>query len=44
MLGSSPNRPTPNYSYIVHSPKGANLVTPELNYITNIILELKAEL
>jgi len=44
MLESSPTYPGPNYFYIVHSPEGVTLVAPQLNYITNIVLELKAEL
>ena len=44
MLESSPTCPTHNYSHIVHSPEGTTSVAPQLNYITNIVLELKAEL
>jgi len=44
MLESSPNCHAPNYSHIVHSPKGTTSVTPQLNCITDIDLELKAEL
>jgi len=36
--------PGPNYSHIVHSLEGNILLAPQLNYITNIVLELKAEL
>ena len=34
----------PNYSHIVHSPEGNISLAPQLNYITDIVLELKAEL
>jgi len=34
----------PNYSHIVHSPKGNISLAPQLNYITDIVLELKVEL
>jgi len=44
MMESSPACPGPNYSYIVHSPEGNISLAPELNYITNIVLELKVEL
>jgi len=44
MLESSPACLGPNYSRIVHSPEGLSPVTPQLNYIIDIILELKAEL
>ena len=44
MHESSPAYPDPNYSHIVYSPEGTPLVTPQLNYITDIVLELKAEL
>ena len=44
MVESSPNCPTPNYSYIVHSLEGTTSVTPQLNYITDIVLELKDKL
>ena len=44
MLESSPNCHAPNYSLIVHSLEGTTSVTPQLNYITNIVLKLKAEL
>ena len=44
MLESSPAYPDPNYSHIVHSPEGNISLAPQLNYITNIVLELKAEL
>ena len=41
---SSPSWPAHNYWHIVHSLEGTTLVAPQLNYITDIILELKAEL
>jgi hypothetical protein len=44
MLESSPACPSPNYSHIIHSPEGNISLAPQLNYITDIILELKAEL
>ena len=36
--------PGPNYSHIVHSPEGNISLAPRLNYITDIVLELKVEL
>ena len=44
MLEASPAFPGPNYSHIVYSPEGNISVAPQLNYITDIILELKTEL
>ena len=44
MLESSLACPGSNYSHIVHSPKGNISLAPQLNYITNIVLELKAKL
>ena len=44
MLESSRGCPGLNYPHIVHSPECISLVAPQLNYITNIILELKVEL
>ena len=44
MLESPPACPRPNYSHIVHSPEGLSPVAPQLNHITDIVLELKAEL
>ena len=44
MLKSSPAYPEPNYSNIVHSPKDISSVALQLNYITDILLEFKAEL
>ena len=40
----APNCPAFNYLHIVHSSKWTTLVAPQLNYITDIVLELKAEL
>ena len=36
--------PSPNYSHIVHSPEGISSLAPQLNYITDQVLELKTEL
>lgn len=44
MFESSPACPGPNYSHIVYSPEGPSPISPQLNYITDIILELKAKL
>jgi len=44
MLESSPACPGPNYSHIVHSPQEISSVVPQLNYITDVVLELKAQL
>ena len=44
MLEPSAACPERNYSQIVHSPEGNISVAPQLNYITDIVLELKAEL
>ena len=44
MLESSPACLGPNYSHIVHSPECLSLVAPQLNYVANIVLELKVEL
>ena len=44
MLDSSSVCPGPNYSHIVCSPKGLSPIAPQLNYITDIVLELKIEL
>ena len=44
MPESSLTCPGSNYSHIVHSPQGFSLVALQLNYITAIILEFKAEL
>ena len=44
LLELSPSCPAPNYSLIVHSAEGTTSVTPQLNYIIDIVLELKVEL
>ena len=44
MLEPSSACPGPNYSHIVYSPEGNISVAPQLNYITDIVLELKVEL
>ena len=44
MLASPSSCPAPNYSHIVHTPGGSALVTLQLNYNTNIVLELKVKL
>ena len=44
MLESSPSYPGPNYSHIVYSREGVSPIAPQLNYITDIVLELKEEL
>jgi len=44
MLESSASCLAPNNSHIVHSPERVTSLTPQLNYLTDIILELKAEL
>ena len=44
MFESSTSYPTPNYSHIVHSPEEVTSLAPQLNYSTDIILELKAEI
>jgi len=44
MLELSTSCPTPNYSHIVHSPERVTSFALQLNYLTDIILELKAEL
>ena len=44
MLELSSACPIPNYSHIVHSSEGDVSLAPQLNYITDIVLELKAEL
>jgi len=44
MLEASPACPGPNYSHIVHSLEGNISLAPQLNYIIDIILELKVEL
>ena len=44
MLQSSSSCPNPGYSHIVHAPEGFTNLAPQLNYITDIVLELKEEL
>ena len=44
MLESSANCLASNYFHIVHLPEGTTSVIPQLNYITDIILELKVKL
>jgi len=44
MLQSSNSCPNPGYSHIVHSSEGFTTLAPQLNYITDIVLELKEEL
>jgi len=44
MLEPSSSCPRPNYSHIVHSLEGNISLAPQLNYITDIVLELKTEL
>ena len=41
MLESSPAYLGPNFSHIVHSLEGISSVAPQLNYINDIVLELK---
>ena len=43
MLESLPACPGPNYSDIVHSHEGNTSLAPQLNYITDIVLEFKTE-
>ena len=44
MHETSPVCPSPNYSHIIHSPEGISSLAPQLNYITDQVLELKTEL
>jgi len=44
MLESSLACPGRNYPHIVHSPEGLSTIAPQLNYIIDVVLELKAEL
>ena len=44
MLESSTSCLAPNYSHIVHLPEGVTSLTPQLNYITDIVIELKKNL
>ena len=44
MLEVPANCHAPNYSHIVHSPEGVTSLAPQLNYLTDLVLELKVEL
>ena len=44
MLEPLPACPDLNYSYIIHSPEDNVSLVPQLNHITDIVLELKVEL
>ena len=44
MLDSSLACSGPNYAHIVHSLEGITSLAPQLNCVTNIVLELKVEL
>ena len=44
MLKSSPACCDRNYSHIIHLPEGISPIAHQLNYITDIILELKVDL
>jgi len=44
MLESSSSFLTPSYSHIVHSLEGIRSLAPQLNHITDTVLELKEEL
>ena len=44
MLELSSSCPAPNYSRIVHTPEGSTSSPPQLNFIIDIVLELKEEL
>ena len=44
MLQSSCSCSNPGYSHIGHSPEGFTTLAPQLNYITDIVLELKDKL
>ena len=35
--------PNSNYSHIVHAPEGYTSLSHQLNYITDLVLELKAD-
>jgi len=41
MFEPSPACPGPNYAHIVHSPESNISLAPQLNFITDIVLELK---
>ena len=40
MLKLSASCPASNYPHIVHSPEGVTSLAPQLNYLTDIVLEL----
>jgi len=44
MLEVPANCPAPNYSHIVHSSEGVTSLAPQLNFLTDLVLELKVEL
>ena len=44
MLEPSASCPTPNYSHIVYSFEGVISLASQLNYLTDLVLKLKAEL
>jgi len=44
MLEPSASCLAPNYYHIVHSPEGVTSSAPQLKYLTDIVLELKAYL
>ena len=44
MLEVPANCPAPNRSHIVHSPEGVTSLAPQLNYLSDLVLELKVEL
>ena len=44
MLESLPACPSTNYPCIVNSSKGITSLAPQLNYITDVVLELKTKL
>jgi len=44
MLEPSASCPAPNYSHIMHSPERVTSLAPQLNYLTDIVLELKDDL
>ena len=43
MLESASGCRAPNYTHIVHTLEGSTFLAPQLNYITDMILELKAK-
>jgi len=44
MLHSSSSCSNPGYSHILHSAEGFTTLAPQLNCITDIVLQLKEEL